>query len=74
MTLVVPRDRMAFSNMPERVVTDLPGGKLREFQFMPSPKVKHAPINVHTGYLRCVQYICEGCTVVAPEGGFRGCR
>ncbi|CAN0362558.1 unnamed protein product [Ascophyllum nodosum] len=38
-TLVVPRDRMAFSNMPERVVTDLPGGKLREFQFMPSPKM-----------------------------------
>ncbi|CAM9808130.1 unnamed protein product [Ectocarpus sp. 4 AP-2014] len=38
-TLVVPRDRMAFSNMPERVVTDLPGGKLKEFQFMPSPKM-----------------------------------
>eukprot|EP00752_Nemacystus_decipiens_P007190 g6439.t1 len=38
-TLVVPRDRMAFSNMPERVVTDLPGGKLKEYQFMPSPKM-----------------------------------
>lgn len=31
---------MAFSNMPERVVTDLPGGKLKEYQFMPSPKVR----------------------------------
>lgn len=41
---MVPRDRMAFSNMPEKVVTDLPGGKLREFQFMPSPKVKHRTI------------------------------
>lgn len=32
---------MAFSNMPEKVVTDLPGGKMKEYQFMPSPKVRH---------------------------------
>ncbi|CAM9646828.1 unnamed protein product, partial [Laminaria digitata] len=38
-TLVVPKALMAFSNMPERVVTDLPGGKLKEYRFMPSPKM-----------------------------------
>lgn len=36
---MVPKALMAFSNMPERVVTDLPGGKLKEYRFMPSPKV-----------------------------------
>lgn len=52
---MVPRDRMAFSNMPEKVVTDLPGGKLREFQFMPSPKVKHRTINIFVAFLVCLE-------------------
>lgn len=57
-TLVVPRDRMAFSNMPERAVTDLPGGKLKEYQFMPSPKVRVASC------VFCWRVICRDCWLI----------
>ncbi|CAM9623569.1 unnamed protein product, partial [Choristocarpus tenellus] len=33
MTVVIPKDRMAFSNMPERAVTHLPGGKSKGIEF-----------------------------------------
>lgn len=53
-TLVVPKALMAFSNMPERVVTDLPGGKLKEYRFMPSPKVCSA-------FLLCTPFVLIFC-------------
>lgn len=38
-TLVVPSNLTAFSNMPELSCNSLPGGKLKELKFMDSPKM-----------------------------------
>ncbi|CAM9108486.1 unnamed protein product, partial [Phaeothamnion confervicola] len=69
-TMVVPNDRTAFSNMPEAESHELPGGK-REIKFLPSPKMSTYLLAFCVGEFDFVQGLTKHgvlCRVYTPPG------
>ena len=58
-TLVVPSELTAFSNMPELSCNSLPGGKLKELKFMDSPKMSSYLVAFCVGEFDFVQEMTE---------------
>lgn len=56
-TMVVPVELHAFSNMPEKIRKTLPGGKLREITFLDSPKMSTYLVAFCVGEFDSVQAI-----------------